>query len=135
MYITRSLQASAFFLSFSTLTAAVALHRTADSDVQLEARTAHSGSLDSIFKKRQDAQELECPNDRWQAMLDSNPADRVATFCNEWLGLEPATTVVEWTPTMSVYSSSILSELALTILAASSPPVHILPLSPPPSHV
>lgn len=95
MYISRSLQASAYLLSFSTLTTALALHRKRDGytpDVQ---------RVDSMHEKRQD-QELECINDRWQDMLDNNPVDRVKTFCNEWLGIAPATTVIEWTPTMLV---------------------------------
>lgn len=106
MYISRSLQASAYLLSFSTLTAALALHRKKDGHSIEEQRVepllnAPGGTAESANEKRQD-QELECINDRWQDMLDNNPVDRVKTFCNEWLGIAPATTVIEWTPTMSV---------------------------------
>ncbi|CAO2647646.1 Nn.00g085680.m01.CDS01 [Neocucurbitaria sp. VM-36] len=111
MSIIRSLQASAFILSFSTLTDALALNRRSAGNVQNglvynAPHIAHGGSVEDIVEKRQDAQELDCPDDRWQQMLDNNPPDRVATFCNEWLGIGPATTVVEWTPTITITTSA-----------------------------
>ena len=107
MYIIRSLQAAAVILSFSTLTEALAFNRRNKGQVQEEnvfepAQIAHAGPVIGNIKLRQDGQELDCPDDRWQQLLDNNPPDRVATFCNEWLGIGPATTVVEWTPTMLV---------------------------------
>ena len=112
MFFTRSLQASAFILSFSTLTDALALNRRNKGNVQEETvldapHVARGVGADGIVEKRQDPQELDCPDDRWQQMLDNNPSDRVATFCNEWLGIGPATTVVEWTPTMLVFCDDI----------------------------
>ena len=112
MHLTRSLQTSTFLLSFATWAGALVLQSRPDEDVQKEKRFAavdleHGELLEGVPEKRQDSQELECPNDRWQQLLDSNPTDRVVTFCNEWLGIGPATEVVEWTPTMFVSCTDI----------------------------
>ncbi|KAJ4377994.1 hypothetical protein N0V83_000824 [Neocucurbitaria cava] len=90
-------------LSFSTLTDALAVNRKSTDSVQEEVafvapNVARGVSVDNVVE-RQD-QVLDCPDDRWQQILDNNPPDRVMTFCNEWLGIGPATTVVEWTPTI-----------------------------------
>jgi hypothetical protein len=37
---------------------------------------------------------------RYQKFLDSNSPEAVGAFCNSWLGTPPATTVVEYTPTV-----------------------------------
>jgi len=100
MHITRSLPASAFVLSLSTLTEALALRRTSEDALDGSRFARRGASLDGAAWKRQGVETLDCPNDRWQQLLDNNPQDRVVTFCNEWLGISPATTVLEVTPTM-----------------------------------
>lgn len=52
-----------------------------------------------IAKRDDNVTLLNCPNDRFEQMLDNNPSERVKTFCNEWLGIPPATITVEVTPT------------------------------------
>lgn len=100
MHFSRSLQVSACFLSFSLLTESLVLRRK-DGTISQEKGPARRGALlDSVLNKRQDPEVLNCPSDRWQDLLDSNPENRVVTFCNEWLGIEPATSVIEITPTV-----------------------------------
>lgn len=118
MSFIRSLQASVFILSFSTLTDALVVNRKNTGSVQEEVafvapNVARGVSVDNVVE-RQD-QELDCPDDRWQQILDNNPPDRVMTFCNEWLGIGPATTVVEWTPTMLVLYDNIRPSLHLRV--------------------
>jgi hypothetical protein len=106
MHVTRSLRASAIFLSFSVLGNAWVLHRKSAGDIEQargldSVQVPRAAPVDGNVKKRQgETTELECPNDRWEQMLDANPDDRVKTFCNEWLGISPATVVEEVTPTM-----------------------------------
>ena len=56
---------------------------------------------EGVLAKRQ-AEELDCSADRYSEFLYANPQERIETFCNEWLDKEPATIVVEYTPTMYV---------------------------------
>jgi hypothetical protein len=104
MSVTRFSWPLAVLLSFCTFSDAWVLHRKVDSKkqevenvAQPELRRNEAQNLN--IEKRQTTS-LYCPDDRWQQFLDSNPEARVQAFCNEWLGLAPATTVVEYTPTM-----------------------------------
>ncbi|KAK1916631.1 hypothetical protein P3342_012256 [Pyrenophora teres f. teres] len=110
MFIIRSLQASALFLSFSTLTEGWSLGRKHDQHAQQHenpiypAYQPRGASYNGVPEKRQD--QLMCPNDQWQAFLDSVPKNGVTVFCNDYLGIPPATTVVEYTPTVTVTTSA-----------------------------
>lgn len=114
MSFIRSLQASAAFLSFCTVSQAWVLHRKNDAHVQNEINVAPIELRANSFEKRQDTV-LDCSENRFQDLLDSNPADRVMTFCNEWLGIAPATVVEQVTPTMSVTTPKLLYSIFLTI--------------------
>jgi len=99
---------SALFVlfSFCTVSDARVLNRRADEHVQDGKGLAHTelrrGLKDGgVFAKRQE-EELDCSQDRFSEFLNANPEERIETFCNEWLGIEPATLVVEYTPTMFV---------------------------------
>ncbi|KAL6709912.1 hypothetical protein ACN47E_000697 [Coniothyrium glycines] len=117
MHVSRSLRASAIFLSFFTSTDAWVLHRKPAGTVargkeEDNARLPRGEWLDGEFKKRQgEVTELNCPNDRWEKMLDSNPDDRVKTFCNEWLGIGPATVTQEVTPTITITTSASVTSV------------------------
>lgn len=106
MFITRSLQASALFLSFFTLAEGWSLRRKHVEHAQQYENARYpvyqprDASQNGVVEKRQN--QLVCPNDRWEAFLDSVPTNSVSTFCNDYLGIPPATTVVEYTPTVSV---------------------------------
>lgn len=103
MYISRSLQASAFLLSFSTLSSALAVvNNNGDNDLEQERGLKADNAIRRSDKGAagEEQQALDCPNDRWQEFLDANPSPRIQTFCNEWLGLGPATSVVEVAPTV-----------------------------------
>ena len=104
MSSTRFAWRSAILLSLCTLSDAWVLHRKVDSKIEevdevapVELRRHEAQDLG--LEKRQTTS-LYCPSDRYQLFLDSNPTGNIQTFCNEWLGLAPATTVVEYTPTM-----------------------------------
>lgn len=104
MSATRFAWPSAILLSLCTFSNAWVLHRKVDSKEQevdqvaaVELRRHEAQDID--LEKRQTTQ-LFCPNDRYQEFLDSNAPDRIQTFCNEWLGLAPATIVTEYRPTM-----------------------------------
>jgi hypothetical protein len=106
MSLTRPSLASVLLLSFCTFSEAWVLHRKSASRAQdaknvapVELRRNHAQA--DTLEKRQET-ELYCPDDRWQEFLNSNPENRIETFCNEWLGIAPATTVLEYTPTMYV---------------------------------
>jgi hypothetical protein len=60
----------------------------------------HSHRVGDLRKRQEE--ELDCSENRYQQFLDENPPDRIQTFCNEILGMSPATAVIEYTPTMSV---------------------------------
>lgn len=119
MYISPSLLASALVLSFSTYTEArVAQHRANSQSGNALNRqpddggTPQKGPLHSLFGKRQDQDqdqdededdELDCSTpDVYIDLLNDESDDAIQTFCNKWLGLPPATTEVDFTPTMSV---------------------------------
>jgi hypothetical protein len=103
MSLTRSSWPSVILLSLCTLSEAWVVRRKADSNVHQAEHVAielrHEGAQPNRLDKRQQT-ELICPNDRYQEFLDSNPEDRIKTFCNEWLGIGPTMVVVEYTPTM-----------------------------------
>jgi hypothetical protein len=104
MYISRSLLASAIVLSFSSLSEASVLRRDPNGDAP---RLQRRWSLPSLFGKRQGGVEtLQCPDSSFQEMLNANPEDRVQSFCNDWLNIQPTTVVVEYTPTRCVFFSS-----------------------------
>ena len=96
MYISRSLLASAIVLSLSSSGDASVLHRKPNGDAP---RVQRRWSLPSLFGKRQGVQELECPETSFADLLNANPEERVQSFCNDWLDLQPTTVVVEYTPT------------------------------------
>jgi len=102
MSFTRFSKASAVVLSLCTLSDAWALYHKIDTknakakDASVELRRHEAQDLN---EKRQTT-ELFCPNDRYEQFLNNNPDPSVQTFCNEWLGLAPATTVIEYVPTM-----------------------------------
>jgi len=131
MLITRSLQASALFLSFTSLAEGWSLHRKHDEHfgqrdnarypVYQPRRASHEGVADKRHNQ------LVCPSDQWQAFLDSVPKDGVTIFCNDYLGIPPATTVVEYTPTVSVPGISRMPSFCLHH-AVLSPPAPTLPL-------
>jgi hypothetical protein len=100
MHTTPSSHALALVLSFSTLAEGWGLRRKLVEYAQEDVKTYpvyHPRGV-GIFEKRQD--QLVCPNDDYQRFLASNPPNAVATFCNSWLGIPSATTVVEDTPTV-----------------------------------
>jgi hypothetical protein len=80
------------------------LHRKAES------KKVEADNVARVELRRHDAQKVNadkrqttslfCPDDRFQMLLDSNPAARIQTFCNEWLGVPAATTTIEYIPTM-----------------------------------
>jgi hypothetical protein len=98
---------SAILLSLCTFSEAWAVHHKAGSTVQQGKQIApielrRNGAQDGSFNKRQTT-ELICPEeDEWQDFLQSNPSDRVQSFCNIWLNLAPAIVVQEYTPTVYV---------------------------------
>lgn len=100
MYITHSVRALAWVLSFSASIEALVVRRSNDNAVQEKVFARRGPSLRRGFSKRQGITEMDCPNDRWQEMLDTNPQERIVTFCNEWLDIAPATEVLEVTPTL-----------------------------------
>jgi len=115
MSVTRSLCASAIFLSFSALSDAWAVFsggrdRRQDVEEPAAIEVRHKAVQAHNIQKRQE-NHLYCPDDRWQQILDSNPDARIKTFCNEWLGIQPATEVVETTPTMFVASHSRMQSI------------------------
>lgn len=123
MSIIHSLRASAAFLSFCTVSQAWVLKLGADKAAQDGANIAPAElRRDSLgegnLANRQEV-ELDCSDDRWQDLLNNNPTDRVVTFCNEWLGIGPATAVVQYTPTM--YLTWPFLRTSLTLLAQSQP--------------
>jgi hypothetical protein len=59
----------------------------------------HNGAHVNSFNKRQPAT-LICPDDTYARILSDSPDERVETFCNEWLGIAPATVTVDVTPTV-----------------------------------
>jgi hypothetical protein len=95
---------TAILLSLCTLSEAWVLHRKADSRKQeadnvtpIELRRHEVRKLG--LEKRQTT-ELVCrEDDDYEELLDNNPEPFVQFFCNRLLGLGPATTVVEVTPT------------------------------------
>jgi hypothetical protein len=104
MSSTRFAWPNAILLSLCTLSDAWVLHRKVDSQKQEVDQVAavelrRHEARDLGVEKRQTTA-LYCSSDRYQLFLDSNPTGNIQTFCNEWLGLAPATTVVEYTPTM-----------------------------------
>jgi hypothetical protein len=108
---TRPRRASVVLLSFCALSDAWALYpRGRGRKHEVEDPAAIELRHDTVqvpnIQKRQDT-DLHCPDNRWQQFLDSNPDARVKTFCNEWLGIEPVTYVVETTPTMFVYIAHV----------------------------
>ncbi|KAI8931729.1 hypothetical protein NX059_011372 [Plenodomus lindquistii] len=108
MYTTLSLQALAVVLSFSSSTEALVV-RKSNNPAQEVYRDARRGvALHGHLDKRQNSSEtvLDCSNDRWQELLDSNAEDRIETFCNEWLDISPATSVIEVTPTSTITTSA-----------------------------
>ncbi|KAH7074205.1 hypothetical protein FB567DRAFT_191686 [Paraphoma chrysanthemicola] len=110
MSLTRPTWASVLLLSFCTFSEAWVLHRKPAGHAQIVKDAApielrNDAAPVVSLEKRQDS-ELFCPDDRWQEFLNSNPENRVKTFCNEWLGISPATTVLEYTPTITVTTSA-----------------------------
>lgn len=103
MFFARSTLASAALLSFSATTQAWVLHRSTDEHAEVKrviADGAQEGwTWNNFFGKRQDVT-LDCPNNQFAALLDSNPDDRVESFCNDWLNMGPATMTSEVTPTV-----------------------------------
>jgi hypothetical protein len=100
MHTAPSFRALALVLSLFTLTEGWGLRRKPVEHAQEDVKTypVYRPRGAGIFEKRQG--QLVCPNDDYQKFLDSNPPDAVATFCNSWLGIPPATTVVEYIPTV-----------------------------------
>jgi hypothetical protein len=117
MYISRSLLVLASVLSFSIHTSARVAQYQVDSasDNASEAKEFGQGSflqkwpLSSIFRKRQDNSTTEIDwttLDLYKHILDDGSPSDITTFCNIWLGLPPATTVVEYTPIMYTMSQA-----------------------------
>lgn len=105
MFFTRSVLAPAAILSFSVTTEGWVLHRNTEEHVEVKRIVAdeaqHHWSWRDILGKRQsDDRVLDCPNDQFASLLSNNPDSAVVTFCNDWLNLGPATTVIEVTPTV-----------------------------------
>jgi hypothetical protein len=102
MFFTRFSKASVVFLSLCTLSDAWALYHKVDGekakveDAPVEMRRHAAEDFD---EKRQTT-ELFCPNDSYARILNNNPPESVQSFCNDWLELAPATTVIEYVPTM-----------------------------------
>ncbi|KAH9879685.1 hypothetical protein IAQ61_001504 [Plenodomus lingam] len=108
MHVTHSLQALAVVLSFTGPVEALVV-RKSNKPAQEVYRAAHRGPApEGHLYKRQNATDvvLDCSNDRWQELLDSNTGDRITTFCNEWLDIPPATSVLEVTPTITITTSA-----------------------------
>jgi hypothetical protein len=60
----------------------------------------HGWSMKNILEKRQ-IQDLNCSTPNvYIDFMDDKQGDEVQTFCNRWLSKAPATTVIEFTPTM-----------------------------------
>lgn len=91
-----SLQALAAFLSLSASVNALVVKKS-NAPAQELYRAVHRGLTPN---KRQTPEVLNCPETEYQDLLDSNPKNRIADFCNKWLDLAPTTTVLEITPTM-----------------------------------
>lgn len=104
MFFTRSVLAPAAILSFSVTTECRFLHRSTEDHVEVKRSNAQEAqdqwSGENIFGKRQTDTILDCPNDRFAALLSSNPDSFANSFCNDWLNLAPATDTVEVTPTV-----------------------------------
>jgi hypothetical protein len=105
MFFTRSILASATLLSFSATAEAWVLHRSADEHAEVKRSTvdqAKNGwSWSGLLGKRQGGGViLDCPDNDFADMLNNNPDDNVARFCNDWLNISPATVVSEVTPTV-----------------------------------
>jgi hypothetical protein len=92
----------------------------------------HSHRVGDLGKRQEE--ELDCSENRYQQFLDENPPDRIQTFCNEILGMGPATTVIEYTPTMSVLHHHCEKDVA-DDNAARSRPVQRLQLQRPQQRV
>jgi hypothetical protein len=104
MFFTRSVLAPAAILSFSVTTEGRFLHRSTDDHVEVKRVNAQEAQGQwfgkNIFGKRQTDTILDCPNDKFAALLRNNPDSAVNQFCNDWLNLAPATDTVEVTPTV-----------------------------------
>lgn len=109
MYVSRSLLALASILSFSIYAdARVAQHLDDKADNSASKRDKSTNSrflrrwpLSNIFAKRQNATELDwTTTDLYKNILDDGAPSDIQTFCNIWLGIPPATAVVDYTPTM-----------------------------------
>jgi hypothetical protein len=61
----------------------------------------------AVFARRQ-SEELVCSDDWFSDFLNANPSPRIKTFCNHWLGIQPATVVEEVTPTMCALLRTLL---------------------------
>lgn len=109
MYISRSLLASAAFLSFSTQTGARVTQQELDTDQGLV--VAHDQSqpqnilqrwpLNKVFGKRQEVEaftDVQCPtDDLYIVILEAAPSPAVQTLCNNLLGIPPATVTLSTT--------------------------------------
>jgi hypothetical protein len=110
MYISRPALALTSFLSFSIYTdARVAQHPVDSGDTTSVEEESSDRSilqrwpLSNIFRKRQDAGATELDwttTDLYKNILDDGQPDDIQTFCNIWLGIPPATEVVDVTPTL-----------------------------------
>lgn len=108
MYLSRSLLASAAFLSFSMQTGARVTQQDSDAERGLVAhdQSKPQGILqrwpfNHVFGKRQGAEpftDLQCPtDDLYIVILDAAPSTAVQTLCNNLLGIPPATVTISTT--------------------------------------
>jgi len=95
MHTTPSLRALAIFLSLSPSIDALVVRKS-----NAPAQEVYRGARRGLTPDKRQEEVLDCPDNDYQALLDSNPKSRIATFCNRWLDIEPATTVLEVTPTL-----------------------------------
>ncbi|KAF9729663.1 hypothetical protein PMIN01_12527 [Paraphaeosphaeria minitans] len=118
MYISRSLLASAAFLSFSTQTGARVTQQELDADQGLV--VAHGQSklqnilqrwpLNKVFGKRQEVEaftDVQCPtDDLYIVILEAAPSPAVQTLCNNLLGIPPATITLSTTAIVTNFTST-----------------------------
>ncbi|KAL5382960.1 hypothetical protein DPSP01_006228 [Paraphaeosphaeria sporulosa] len=118
MYISRSLLASAAFLSFSIQTGARVTQQESDAEQGLA--VAHDQSrlqnilqrwpLNKVFGKRQEVEaftDVQCPtDDLYIVILEAAPSPAVQTLCNNLLGIPPATITLSTTAIVTNFTST-----------------------------
>jgi hypothetical protein len=124
-----SLRALVLLLSLCYLSEAwVLLHQSSDNksdkaELAHDELRRHSHRVGDLGKRQEE--ELDCSENRYQEFLDENPPDRIQTFCNEILGMGPATTVVEYMPTVYVLLRYCEKDIADNNAARSQPAQHL----------